>query len=229
MVFLGCLFEREKEKKYLEKSRCGISNAVNGYQWALIDGLNTCLDLPIKIINVLPVGVFPFQYKNLILKSYKWEYYGEKNYQVGCINVPFIKQYQRYRICKSILQKSEDKNILIYSTYLPFLKAVYGLDSNYKITIIVTDLPEYYDLGKTNFVIDFFRKRNNKKIYKYMKRIDKFVILTEQMREPLDIGNRPYCVVEGICKGEVSTFNLEENLEEKHVEEWIDNYKHSIF
>lgn len=215
MVFLGCLFEQEKEKYYLEKSRCGISNAVNGYQWSLIDGLNSCLELPIKIINVLPVGVFPFQYKELLLKSCKWKCSGVENYQVGCINVPFIKQYQRYRTCKRILKEIQDKDILIYSTYLPFLKAIYKLDSSYKITIIVTDLPEYYDLGKRNLVVDFFRKRNNRKIYKYMKRVDKFVILTEQMREPLQIGNRSYCVVEGICKGEPLISNSKDTLEEK--------------
>ena len=30
MIFLGCLFERERENEYLKKSRCAISNAVNG-------------------------------------------------------------------------------------------------------------------------------------------------------------------------------------------------------
>lgn len=199
MIFLGCLFERQKEKMYVQRSKGGISNAVNGYQWNLINGFNAVADEPVDLINVLPVGTWPKQYKQLLLRTRRWSYEGSRNLEVGCLNLPFIKQYQRYRKCLKALRKSKDKNILIYSTYLPFLKAVWKLDRSYHVTLVVTDLPEFYDLGKTNAIRRFFRKRNNKKIYRCLKRIDKFVLLTEQMKEPLQVGDRPYTVVEGIC------------------------------
>lgn len=183
----------------MKKSRCGISNAVNGYQWNLIEGFNANLDKPIKIINALPVGIFGLQYKDLFLPTRRWEYAGGENLELGCLNLPFIKQHQRYLSCKKALRRSEDKNIIIYSAYLPFLKAIYKLDKSYKITLVVTDLPEFYDLGRTSALTRFFRKRNNEKIYKCMERVDNFVLLTEQMREPLRVGDRPYTVVEGIC------------------------------
>lgn len=204
MLFLGCLFEREKEEIYLQKSKCGISNAANGFQWSVIDGLNENLDENVSIINVLPVGVFGLQYKDFILKDRTWQYGNAQNYEIGGINLPFIKQHQRYKKCRKLLQTIGDKKILIYSTYLPFLKAVAKLDKSYEVSLIVTDLPEYYDLGKVHLLKKWLRKRNNKKIHKYLQRVDKFVLLTEQMKESLQVGNRPYTVVEGICNADAT-------------------------
>lgn len=199
MVFLGCLFDRKNEDIYLKKSRCGISNAVNGYQWNLIDGLNANLEKPVSIINALPVGIWKKQYKDIVLKDIQWQYDGADNYELGCINLPIIKQYQRYKKSLKLLKRSKDRNVLIYSPYLPFLKAAYKLDKSYTVTLVVTDLPEYYDLGNVSKTKRILRKINNKYVYKYMKRIDKFVLLTDKMKEPLQVGDRSYTVVEGIC------------------------------
>lgn len=212
MIFLGCLFEREKEKEYIEKSKCAISNAANGFQWNILDGFNLCTQETIRIFNVLPVGVFPLQYKELFLKSRKWNYKEFINFEIGSINLPFIKQWQRYRKCKKLLSKIGDKNIIIYSAYLPFLKAVYKLDESYNITAIITDLPEYYDLGKTSRLKKFFRNRNNKKIEKYIKRVDKFVLLTKQMNEKINLYNKPFIVVEGVCNQTISVNAKESDL-----------------
>ena len=201
MIFLGCLFDRKREKEYYKNSKIRLANAVNTFQWNLLDGFYAN-GQQVKIINALPVGTFPRLYKKLFLKSGEW---GDgQNYEIGCINLPFIRQYQRYRKAKKQIKKSEDKKILIYSAYEPFLKAAYKLDKSYQVTVVITDLPEYYDLGKSSNLKKWLRKRNNKKIYQYLKRVDKFVILTEQMTEPLHIGERPYAVVEGIANGEPS-------------------------
>ena len=199
MIFLGCLFERQNEKISMQRCRGGISNAVNGYQWNLIDGFNANTDKPTDIINVLPVGIWRLHYKQLILPTRRWSYEGSNNLELGCINLPFVKQHQRYKKCLRALKKSVDKNIVIYSAYLPFLKAISKLDRSFNVTLVVTDLPEFYDLGKVSALKRFLRRRNNKKVYKCMERVDKFVLLTEQMKDALKVGQRPYTVVEGIC------------------------------
>lgn len=183
----------------MQLSRSGISNAVNGYQWNLIEGFNENEEGALDVINALPVGVWPKQYKQLLLPTREWSYKGSCNLELGCLNLPFVKQYQRYRKCLKAIRQRGDKNILIYSAYLPFLKAIRKLDSSYNVTLVVTDLPEFYDLGKTGGLRRFLRKRNNKKVYRCMERVDRFVLLTEQMKEPLHVNGRPYTVVEGIC------------------------------
>lgn len=206
MLFLGCLFKEEDEKKILELSNSGVSNAVNTFQWNLLNGLNNRTS--IDIINILPVGTYPKHYKSIFLKTKKWMWKENKdNLEIGAINIPFLKQYLRYKkikieIGKRVLNNKKVDNIIIYSTYLPYLKAVYNLDRRVKITLIVTDLPEFYDLSKVGILRKIMRKIYNYFVYKYLTRIDSFVLLTEQMKGPLKVGGRQYIVVEGIADTE---------------------------
>ena len=198
-------------KKILELSNSGVSNAANTFQWNLLNGLNNTTS--IDIINILPVGTYPKHYKRLFLKTNKWMWKENKdNLEIGAINIPGLKQYLIYKKVKKEIKTrlSNSKrvsNIVIYSTYLPFLKAVYKLDRRVKITLIVTDLPEFYDLSKVGILRKILRKIYNYFIYKYLSRIDSFVLLTEQMKKPLKVGERQYIVVEGIA----DTENIDES------------------
>lgn len=198
MIFIGPLFPKNQEQYLISNTPSkSIQNQVNTFEWNVIGGFGGNGIFDLKIINVLPVGTFPKGYKQIILPDSRW---GDnaQNYEVGCINLPILKQIIRYKKIEKILAELDDTNIIIYSTYLPFLKAVSKLDKEFKITLIVTDLPEFYDLGRTGFVKKILRKWNNKRIYECLKRVDNFVLLTEQMKEPLKIGDKPYTVVEGM-------------------------------
>lgn len=198
MIFLGCLFDRQKEQNILNNSKISLPNSTNVFQWNIIEGILKN-NQNLSIINVLPIGVFPKYYKKLFLKTRQWKYKNVQCKEIGCLNIPLIKQYQRFKRCRKELQNSNDKDILIYSTYEPFLKAIYKLPKEYHTTLIVPDLPEFFDLSKTSTIRKIARKINNKKITKYLKRIDKYILLTEQMKEKLPIDKKPYVVIEGIC------------------------------
>ena len=209
MFFLGCLYNKKEERHILLNSKSGMQNAANTFQWNLIEGLVECIE-DLKIINVLPVGTWPKKYKKLFLRTKKWEFNNQVNYEIGCLNLPFIKQIYRYIKLKKLLKDITDNNIIIYSTYLPFLKAIYKLGKEKNITLIVTDLPEYYDLNKVSLIKKYLRKINNFFIYRYIKRIDKFVLLTDYMKTPLKVENRPYIVIEGISNsGKYNTIEKE--------------------
>lgn len=200
MIFLGVLFKKSEEDLIASKSRgAALKNQANAFQWNCIDGLyeNGVKDL--CIVNALPVGCYPKRYTDLVIPSIEWEYRNGKHFQVGSFNVPVLKQYGRYRRCKKILHKLQDKEIIIYSPYQPFLKAIKKLDKSYNITLIVPDLPQYYDYRKVGKIKKILRYLNNRSIEKCMVRVDRFVLLTDAMKEPLGVGNRPYTVVEGIC------------------------------
>ena len=124
MLFLGCLFKEEDEKKILELSNSGVSNAANTFQWNLLNGLNNTTS--IDIINILPVGTYPKHYKRLFLKTNKWMWKENKdNLEIGAINIPGLKQYLRYKKVKKEIKRrlSNSKrvsNIVIYSHTCPF-------------------------------------------------------------------------------------------------------------
>jgi glycosyltransferase involved in cell wall biosynthesis len=203
MIFLTCLYDKSVEAELLKINKGLLQSASNNYQWNIIEGLNSCGE-SLKIFNVLPVGTFPRYCSELFLKKSSKKHGVNEIIEIPCINIPIIKQYQRYKIIKKMLKESEEEEILIYSAYNPFLKAIYKLKDK-KTTLIVTDLPEYYDNQNTNFLRKILRKINNKSIYKYLKKIDRFVLMTEYMKEPLKIGNRPYIIEECIISNSIKT------------------------
>ena len=203
MIFMGVLFRKEQEEEILLHSTNGISNASNTFQWNMIDGIRENIGQNLHIVNALPVGTWPTFYQKLFLDTKEWSFNDRSCYELGGLNLPFLKQFVRYKkahkVLKRLIKNENEKEIIIYSAYMPFLKAVYKLPSRIKVSVIVTDLPEYYDLSCVSAIRKKLRSWQNKMIAKYMTRIDSFVLLTEQMKEPLRIGNRPYTVVEGIC------------------------------
>ena len=224
-LFLGCLFNENDEKYLLRKSssRIGLSGAGNTFQWSLIKGLDKNLSRPVDIINVLPVGTFPKYFKDIILPEKKWTHSpGANNLEIGSLNLPFLKQIKRTIACKKALNKwlkdtGDEKSIIIYTPYLPFLYAVKSVPNNVNVTLIVTDIPEFYDLTASNNPIKrSLRVMYNRLIYASLERIDSFVLLTEQMKKPLNVGNKTYVVVEGLIDNDPSTYhNKVENINKK--------------
>lgn len=221
MIFLGTMFDPKDENKILKKSKIGIPNASNLFQVRVLHGLKENGVNNVKTLNVLPVGVWPRQYSHLFLTQKRWSIFGYDCLEIGSLNVPFFKQLIReYYVKKQLeLLTESDKEILIYSTYLPFLRAIFKLKPDVKITLIVTDLPDFYDLGKVSALKRKLREINNKEIYRTLKRIDRFVLLTEQMAAALQVGNRPFTVVEGIAdnNSENSERKLDSNSDKKIV------------
>lgn len=201
MIFLGLLYKTDDEESILAKSRDGLANQVVKFQYNLINGfIDNKID-KLEIVSALPVGIWKKDYSDLVLSSAEWEYRGTKVREIGCVNIPVIKQIQREINTKKHLKKllAHDDEVLVYSTYLPYLRAVNKLCSSAKVTLVVTDLPEYYDHRKVSVLRKILRKLNNRQVYKCVESVDRFVLLTEAMKGPLKVGERPYTIVEGVC------------------------------
>lgn len=209
MIFACPLFDRAEEKKIISLSPRGVSNAGNTFQWNLLDGLYKNSVSSVTVVNALPVGVWPKNFRKLILKDKKWRVYNFDCIELGCLNIPLIKQFMRYIKAKKIFHSSEDDNIVISTAYLPFLQAAKKLPKNKQVTVIITDIPEFYDMHKTSIFKKILRKLHNKIVYSSLKRVDKFVILTEQMKKPLKINDRPYLVLEGMYNSETTDLQAE--------------------
>ena len=206
MIFMGPLFRREQESEIQKNTRIGSSNAANSFQWSIIDGLCAQLDDGLSIIHALPVGTWPRRYGKAILPDEKWNFCGAECHEVGCVNIPVLKQWDRYRRAWNLIRHLRNEKILLCTTYMPFLWALSRLDRSNQITMIVTDLPEYADLHRVSGFRKMLRRLHNRMIYRFMKRVDRFVLLTEQMKEPLNVGERPYTVMEGIWGGDPEEF-----------------------
>ena len=104
ILFLGGLYPKEKYDEIFSKSKTGIQNAANQHQWNIVEGLDKNLGYPINLLNVMFIGSYPKKYSDMYINSYKFSHTkGANDYNVGYLNLSFIKQFHiGYSTKKSI-------------------------------------------------------------------------------------------------------------------------------
>lgn len=212
ILFLGLLFREEDENQLLTNSKVGVNNSCNTLQWNIIKGLKKNEDVNVKVINSIPCGNYPHLFNKLFISSKNWKQGTENtlNKEIGFINFYIIKHlirkvnYYREIINWLNANKSVEKYIVVYDMYLPFLKSIKKIksqNSNVKTCLIVGDLPNEYGHNYEKIkgsLKNFFLKYRGKKSMELVEHFDSYVLLTEPMKYPLRIGDKPYVVIEGI-------------------------------
>lgn len=220
MLFIGGAFPKEMEAEILEKSKGTVHYAANKLQWNLIDGLINTNKIEMKIVSAPFVGTYPKEYKGLFVNEYSYTY----NDSIQCEYVSFCnlwgyrnisrKNSLKKQICEFLQVEAINKAIVVYSPHTPFLQAAtYAKqkDPSIHLCLIVPDLPQYMNLNKEKSAAYKKLKEIDIKIFeKNSKHVDSFVLLTEHMKDILEVNKRPYVVVEGMVK--VYDSNLDERV-----------------
>ena len=206
ILFLSLLYHPDAVHEASALSRVGLQNQANGFQWAMIDGIRSNLEdgETLSILNSLPVGIYPMRYQQLFIRE---KMIGERFTEIGSVNLPYCKQKQRERaavrfIEQWVAQSELNRTILIYSLYLPYLRAVSAVKEKHadlKACVIVTDLPGGLGLASgRSGPLKHIEYRMGRQSMTLAGRMDGYVLLTEQMAEPLSILSRKRCVIEGL-------------------------------
>jgi len=207
VLFLGGPFPKEMEPEILRASKGAVHYAANNFQWNFIDGFMSLPDVSLRVLSAPFVGTFPKEYRRLFVRGAAISYRGS----VPCEYVPFnnlwgYRNLSRKRALKRAIRpftdgKSTDKVIIVYSPHTPFLEAaVYAKreDPSIHICLVVPDLPEYMNLfEKKSLAYRLFKKFDIRMFEKLSARVDSFVLVTRQMKERLNVGTRPFVIVEG--------------------------------
>ncbi len=210
-LFLTLLYHPDDVAMVLKHSRDGIQNQINAYQWAFHEGLekNLLVGESLSICNALPVGVYPKCYRKLWLRG-KTLNHG-KFKELPSLNLPYVKQKMRaWLATRSIEQwiaaSPENRNILVYSMYLPYLQAIARIKRKHadvRATLIITDLPNDQGIasGRKGLLkrIEYAMGRKKTKLCSVF---DGFVLLTRHMAEVLPINGKPSLVLEGLISPE---------------------------
>lgn len=217
VLFVGIQFDRELEATYLSNSKSGLSAAANEFQWNVCDGLIECVGDDMAILSALPVGVYPRHYKKFFLNNREWTYRTIQVTEIGSINLPIFKQYQREQACHKRIKEwiqdtpNEQHLIILYSLYTPYLRAISRVieeNKSVRAVMIVTDLPGEYGLLPRNKVSAYLASKTGKEAMSIAKDLHGFVLLTEDMKYPLKIEAKPYVVVEGITKPLTTNYGI---------------------
>lgn len=220
-LLVGLLYDRESEQDLLKLNGHGIQPQINQYQWGLIDGINSQLPGKIDVIASIPFGSFPKKSnkfivkKDLIESKYGVDYIGFINFYVVRER---IRQHMFYKKIKTYVEGCDDKvTILVYSLYHPFMKVIKKLKKKFgdkiNISLIVPDLVGKYGIRHKEILKRLFYDRYANNQLKMSQYADSYVLLTEQMKDVLNVGEKPYVICEGFLPDISVTSG--ENIEKK--------------
>lgn len=224
-ALVGLLYDQGKEKELLSKIGYSVQPQVNQYQWGLIEGLNANLNTKIDVFASIPVGSFPKHSKKLCVKK------DIISSDYGVNYIPFtaisgIREIQRtrrfFKAIKSYVNESSDKvTIFIYSVYYPFTTLIKKLKRKFgdkvQVCLIVPDLPGKFGIERKNPIRRFLDRKHIKGQFEGAKQADKYVLLTDAMKKPLEVGDKKYAVVEGFLPTSAIEKDLGSVLTDKKV------------
>lgn len=210
ILFLGKLYPKEKEFAIKSKMKTGMQDAANTLQWNIIAGLDENSCGTIKIVSQLPVDSYPKGYEDKRIKRFVFQHsskYKSNDVVVGHTNITVIKQFAIYpAIKREVLgwanQISNHKKIIIlYTASLHFLKIAKMIKRRFQeivVCCVIADLPEYSCARKLHGIHKVYNDYLAKKCSRLYSYVDKYILLTKQMAQKLDI-HVPFMVMEGIA------------------------------
>jgi len=229
ILFIGGVFPKDREKQIFNNSKGNMQYAANALQWNIIDGVEQNIGKAVKVLNAVFVGSYPKRYKKLFIKAYKWEHReGANDYNIAFLNLWGLKHISRAINLSKYIKKwaktdiNKTKIIIAYSFNSPFLNAIKTakkINPKIQTCLVVPDLPEYMNMNDNlSLLYKIFKAVDYNSMHRNIAFVDKFVLLTEQMTDKINIGTKKYVVVEGMVNPkEVTRVDRRKSIKNKVV------------
>lgn len=221
VLFLGGVFDESHNEEIISKTRTYVEYAANNFQKKIIYGFRS-KNVPLDVVSIPFLGAYPTAYSDIYFAGFKNmsnDKSGYKYYNFN--NIYGYRNISRYRAAKRGLREfikynDEQKLIVVYTPHTPFVQAANWAkrkDPRIKVCMVVPDLPQYMDLSENQSPIyKFLKSIDLKKFAKENEEVDSYILLTEQMAEALNVGKRPYKVVEGIYEEALGEASKEKDV-----------------
>lgn len=207
VLFLGGVFDDSHVPEIASKTKKYIEFPANNFQKKILKGLAECSVNP-TVISAPFLGAYPTAYKDMFFEGFDKHTEDNSGYTyVHFNNIWGLRNPSRSRALKKAVKsfiQAEDsqKLIIVYTPHTPLIQAAnYAKkkDSRIKICLVIPDLPQYMNLSeKISPVYKLFKRFDVNSFMKESRAADSFVLLTEQMADAVEVGSRPYEVIEGI-------------------------------
>lgn len=211
ITFLGGLFPHEDRAKIYDNSIETFQAAADIMQWRFVEGIEDVFNTTIRVISLPFVGAFPGHYRKPFIKTKSFSHKGDVNDRVeGFCNIAYIKHILMPIRIKSVIKNvmqdlcEYDTNVLIgYSVNMVDAMAyAKKLDPSIITLLIVPDLPQFTSFGKHGCVFNKYKQSRTRNFYDIVRngKIDKYVFLTEQMADELNVKKNDYVVIEAMTE-----------------------------
>lgn len=195
------------DKTFLQVNTLGYRNAsAHISQRNLVEGIETCLKSEIDSIGLLSMAGYP---KDNQLSIPRIDFSDRESYQIlaGCINILYLNkiagkhslEQETRKWIENRYKDGERLDVFIYAMTSANLCAASVIKKRIPkshIHLIVPDLPQFMDLRMSKLK-KMLKDLDWNLMLKQLHFIDDFVLYAESMLDFLDIGNRPYRVMEG--------------------------------
>lgn len=217
ILFLCGVFNERAEREVINNSRKSVQFSGIVFQRKLINGFQKYGE-NLKVLSAPFIGSFPNESRTVKFQGFSE---GDSFEYVPFNNVWGIRNFSRAAALKKRMQefihiKDNRKIIIVYSVHTPFLDAavyVKKKDPTVKIFLIVPDLPQYMNLNThVSLIYKLGKKCDIYKFNRLNRYVDSYMFLTDKMKYKLNIGDKPYIVVEGIVEEE----RLKNNIPQKN-------------
>jgi len=207
ILFLGGVFDDSHIEEITAKTKTYVEHPANNFQKKILKGLEECSVKP-EVVSAPFLGAYPTAYSDMVFRGFDKSVKDDSGYAyVHFNNIWGLRNPSRARALKKAvkrfaLDRSDEKLIIVYTPHTPLIEAANyakSIDNSIRICMIVPDLPQYMNLSDNiSLLYRVFKRYDVKSFMRESKAVDSFVLLTEQMKEPLEVGDRPYMVTEGI-------------------------------
>lgn len=200
ILFFGSLYPKERIQEILNKCSY-VDVAGDVLQWNFLRGLGSFSDLQVFTVPSIK------NYKNILFKDSEFSHNNcSVDYCIGFWDVVGLKQFDSLIKLKRKFKDItlNDEHIVIYSLQSHLLLVAVFLKQKYpniKISLIVADLPQYMSDSRS-IIYRILKGINTKLVFKNLKYVDSYILLSEHMRRMLPIESRPFVVIEGIYNPE---------------------------
>lgn len=204
LLWIGCL---ESEEEFKAKSKKGYNLAsAQVSQLNIISGIEEVSGLRFDSINGSVLPPYPV-YSDKIVEEVIWSHKENAfNISVGYKNIKLLNRIT----CKNAMihavrtwvkesYKNEELIVFAYSMRSPVMAAaceIKKLIPDSKIFLIVTDLPQYMDLGQSKLKA-LLKRMDWLQIKRMQRKFDGFILYAPKMAEFLRIPNEKWLLMEG--------------------------------
>lgn len=198
-------YMKEKLKKSVNATKYGMQESGFKFHHLIMDGIAHNPDNSIYSLVGRPTSIKT--HKGIIWKNKKEENKNLFYDHIGYLNIPILKQFiicfsYFFKTLKWLKQNKDEKKCIImdaaYVTAIPFINLATNIIKCRKVAI-VCDIYEYMaDVKDARKRSSKLHKLVSKFMSKNYKKIDGFVLLTQQMNNVINPLNKPYIIMEGL-------------------------------
>ena len=171
---------------------------------SLVAGLEAC-DICCDTINSCRLPVYP-RYPEKKIKPYTWTTaVGGEGQSVGYLNFKYInllsKKNALVRAASDWARKNKDADVTVFvyqmsTPYMAAAVAVKRIIPKAQFVLVVPDLPQFMDMNMSRLK-KILKAMDWKKIQKYMRSVDKYILYSKHMAEFLGLKDGTWTVMEG--------------------------------